>query len=92
MDDVPHAPGLSELERAILRCEAQWWARAADKEDAIRGELKLSPTQYYQVVGRLLDRPEAMEFDPMLITRLRRMRDERAESRSTRAWKPPHAG
>ncbi|MDQ1687428.1 MAG: hypothetical protein QOK42_403, partial [Frankiaceae bacterium] len=39
---------------------------------------------YYQVLNALIDRPEALEFDPMLVKRLRRMRSARARARSAR--------
>ncbi|GAB3909498.1 hypothetical protein GCM10027612_85550 [Microbispora bryophytorum subsp. camponoti] len=34
----------------------------------------ISATRYYQLLGELIDRPEALEHDPMLVKRLRRMR------------------
>ncbi|WP_439645054.1 DUF3263 domain-containing protein [Demequina flava] len=83
---------LTDRDRAILRFERQWWSLAGAKEDAIRTQFSLSATQYYQVLGSLLDQQAALEFDPMLVKRLRRMRAARQQGRSTRAWNAPHAG
>lgn len=44
----------------------------------------MSATRYYQVLNALLDRPEAQEFEPMLVKRLRRQRAARQRSRSAR--------
>jgi hypothetical protein len=44
----------------------------------------MSSTRYYQVLNALLDDPQALEADPMLIKRLRRMRASRQRARTTR--------
>jgi hypothetical protein len=44
----------------------------------------MSATRYYQVLNALLDRPEALEADPMLVKRLRRLRAARQRARSAR--------
>ena len=44
----------------------------------------MSPTRYYQVLNALLDKPEAIEADPMLIKRLRRLRTSRQRTRAAR--------
>jgi hypothetical protein len=75
---------LSERDRAILAFERQWWKYAGAKEQAVRAQFDLSPTRYYQVLNSLLDRPEAMVADPMLVKRLRRLRATRQRSRSAR--------
>lgn len=68
---------LSALERRILEFEGQWWKQAGAKESAIRHQFDLSATRYYQVLNRLLDSPAALEAEPALISRLRRLREER---------------
>ncbi|WP_084079075.1 DUF3263 domain-containing protein [Demequina sp. NBRC 110057] len=84
--DEPISGDLSERDAAILRFERQWWKYAGAKEDAIRELFHMSSTQYYQVLGSLIDNPAALEADPMLVKRLRRMRAARQRGRSTRAW------
>jgi hypothetical protein len=76
--------GLSEREREILAFERQWWKFAGAKEQAIRELFDMSSTRYYQVLNALIDRPDALEFDPMLVKRLRRMRASRQRARSAR--------
>jgi hypothetical protein len=75
---------LSTREQEILAFERQWWKFAGAKEQAVRDRFDLSPTRYYQVLNALLDRPEALAHDPMLVKRLRRMRQSRQRARSTR--------
>ena len=75
---------LDERDLAILAFERQWWRYAGAKEQAVREQFDLSPTRYYQVLNALIDRPEALVADPMLVKRLRRLRAARREQRSTR--------
>jgi hypothetical protein len=82
---MPEAPaGLSERDRGILEFERQWWKYAGAKEQAVRELFDMSATRYYQVLNGLLDSPAALEFDPMLVKRLRRMRATRQRARSAR--------
>jgi hypothetical protein len=76
---------LDERDRAILDFEAHWQRHAGAKEEAIRAELALSPARYYQLLGRLIDTADAQEHDPMLVKRLRRLRDARLASRAATA-------
>jgi len=75
---------LTEREIAILAFERQWWKYAGAKEQAVRDLFDLSATSYYQVLNALIDRPEALAQDPMLVKRLRRMRQSRQRARSAR--------
>ncbi|HET7072380.1 MAG TPA: DUF3263 domain-containing protein [Nocardioides sp.] len=76
--------GLGERDRDILEFERQWWKYAGAKETAIRESFDMSATRYYQVLNALIDRPEALVADPLLVRRLRRMRAERQRARSAR--------
>jgi Protein of unknown function (DUF3263) len=76
--------GLSDRDLRILAFERQWWKYAGAKEQAIRDLFEMSATRYYQVLNALIDRPEAMEADPMLVKRLRRLRASRQRARSAR--------
>jgi hypothetical protein len=75
---------LSERERDILSFERQWWKYAGAKEQAIKDLFDMSATRYYQVLNALIDRPEALVHDPMLVKRLRRLRTTRQRTRSAR--------
>lgn len=63
---------LTDLERAMLDLEQQWWATAAGKEDAIRA-MGLSATRYYQQLGRLLATERALAYAAVTVNRLRRI-------------------
>jgi len=78
------AAGLGDRDREILEFERQWWKYAGAKETAIRESFDMSATRYYQVLNALIDRPEALAEDPLLVRRLRRMRAERQRARSAR--------
>jgi hypothetical protein len=78
------AAGLGERDEEILEFERQWWKYAGAKETAIRESFDMSATRYYQVLNALIDRPEALAADPLLVRRLRRMRAERQRVRSAR--------
>jgi Protein of unknown function (DUF3263) len=73
---------LSEREKRILEFERQWWRYAGAKEQAIRDSFDLSATRYYQLLNGLLDNPAAMAHDPMLVKRLRRLRQTRGRART----------
>lgn len=72
---------LTERELLILAFESKWWKHAGSKEQAIRDSFGLSSTRYYQILNGLLDNPAALEQDPVLIGRLRRIRSTRARTR-----------
>ena len=78
------ASALDDRDRAILDFERQWWKYAGAKEQAIRDLFDMSATRYYQVLNSLVDRPDALAHDPMLVKRLRRLRASRQRSRSAR--------
>lgn len=75
---------LPERDQRILEFERQWWKFAGAKEQAIREQFDMSATRYYQVLNALIDQPEALAFDPMLVKRLQRMRAARQRARSAR--------
>ena len=83
-ESAPAAAELSERDRAILEFERAWWKYAGAKEQAVRELFDMSATRYYQVLNALIDRPEALAADPMLVKRLRRMRATRQRARSAR--------
>ena len=76
--------GLSERDQAVLGFERQWWKYAGAKEEAVKDLFSMSATRYYQVLNALVDRPEALAADPMLVKRLRRLRASRQKARAAR--------
>lgn len=75
---------LTERDRAILALEAAWPRHGGAKEEAIRAQLGMSAARYYQLLGLLIDSEAALARDPVLVRRLRRLRDSRATQRATR--------
>jgi len=80
-DDISR---LSERDEQILDFERHWWKYAGAKEAAVREKFDMSATRYYQVLNALIDKPEALEADPLLVRRLRRLRAARQRQRSAR--------
>lgn len=76
---------LSDRDRALLDFESRWTRHGAAKEEAVRRELGLAPARYYQLLERLVDDQDALAHDPMLVHRLRRLRDARERERRARA-------
>lgn len=83
-EEPPAVPvaGLSRHEAEMLAFERQWWRRPGAKETAIREQFAMSPTRYYQMLNGLVDRPDALAADPVLVRRLRRLRAARRRNRS----------
>lgn len=81
----PQVPGveLSRREHEMLTFERHWWRQAGAKETAIRDRFGVTPTRYYQVLNALVDRPDALAADPLLVRRLRRVRRARQRTRSS---------
>src|ERR1700693_5309730 len=82
--DAEPTDGLTRREHDILAFERQWWKFAGSKEDAIRELFSMSATRYYQVLNVLVDSPQALAADPMLVKRLRRLRASRQKARAAR--------
>lgn len=75
---------LSARDADILTFERQWWKFAGAKEQAIRDKFQMSATRYYQILNALIDKPEALAHDPLLVKRLRRLRATRQRNRSAK--------
>jgi ribosomal protein S12 methylthiotransferase accessory factor YcaO len=83
-DDLTAADALDERERDMLDFEREWWKYAGAKEQAIKARFDLSTTRYYELLNRLIDRDDAVGYDPMLVKRLRRLRAQRQRQRAAR--------
>ncbi len=79
---------MTDRDRALLDFESRWSGHDAVKEEAIRAELALAPARYYQLIGRVIDEPDAAAYNAMLVHRLRRLRDAREHERASRAAVP----
>ena len=79
-----YPPALTDREASILAFEREWWRHGGAKEGSIRAQFGLGVTEYYQALNALLDSDAALIHDPMLVKRLRRMRDSRQRGREAR--------
>ncbi len=75
---------LSQRDIDILDFERSWWKHAGVKEQAIKERFDMSATRYYQVLNELLEQPAALEYDPILVKRLKRLRMYRQKQRVAR--------
>jgi hypothetical protein len=79
----PATTGLSEFEVKMLEFERSWWRHAGVKESSIKELFNLTPPAYYQLLNNLIDREAAVMAEPILVNRLRRLRDSRTQARSS---------
>ena len=73
---------LSDLEVRMLDFERQWWKYAGAKDAAIKELFDLSTRSYYELLNNLIDREDALAASPLLVKRLRRLRQARISARS----------
>lgn len=73
---------LSRRERALLDFERDWREHEGRKGEAVRERFGISQARYYQLLNRLLASPAALAYDPLLVLRLRRRREARAQRRA----------
>jgi hypothetical protein len=76
---------LTDSEKALVDFERNWWLEAGGepKSEAIRRCLEMSPSTYRSTLDRLIDSPGALAYDPLLVRRLRRRRDDRRRASVT---------
>ena len=73
---------LDQRSREVLDFEREAWKLSLTKERAIRERFGFSPYRYHQLLHKVIDRPEALLYDPMLVRRLRRVREVRRRART----------
>ena len=79
---------LSEKDIRILDFEASWWHFPEPKDRAIRDYLDMSSTRYYQALRRLVDDDDAALQYPLVIERLRKMKEDRKKALARRIDAP----
>jgi hypothetical protein len=77
----PLSEDLLPRDREILDFERCWWQQPGPKERAVRERFGFSAARYQQLLNRAIDLPEALAYDPMLVRRLRRLREQRRRRR-----------
>lgn len=58
----------------MLELERTFWTFDDPKETVIRARFQCSADEYYSELNELLERPEALEHDPLVVRRLQRQR------------------
>ena len=82
---------VSKRDRRVLDFERSWWLYPGPKDRAIREYLGISATRYYQALRRLIDDEDALDYDPLTVRRLRRMRRQRLEQIAGRVGGAPRS-
>jgi hypothetical protein len=78
------SPDLVERDLEILDFERDWWRYDGAKETAIREQFGIDAVRYYQRLNWIIDQPQALDHDALLVKRLRRTRLARQRRRSAR--------
>jgi hypothetical protein len=84
---------LSERHQAMLELERSAWTLDEPKDVAIRARFAMAPEAYYAELNTLIDQSEALEFDPLVVRRLQRLRERRRRARldpTTGVMAPDH--
>lgn len=80
---------VSKRDRQVLDFEGSWWLYPGPKDQAIREYLGMSATRYYQVLRRLMDEETALDYDPLTVRRLQKIRRQRLDQIDTRVGGAP---
>ena len=75
---------LTEREKDILEFEQSWWSLSIPREQAVRDRFQLTETEYVEVLEMLIATEAALEAEPLLVRRLRRMKDRRRQEHVAR--------
>lgn len=81
IEQTEQTAALDERDRELLDFEREAWKLRMSKERAIRERFGFSAARYHQLLNRAIDRPAVLGYDPMLVRRLRRIRDARRRKR-----------
>ena len=80
-DDGQAVRVISERHQAMLEFERTFWTFDDPKTAAIRARFQCSVDEYYSELNELLEQPEAMAHDPLVVRRLQRQRLRRRRER-----------
>jgi len=80
---------LTDFEKFVLDFERVLRGNLAEKHEAINRTFAVSPARYLAFLDTVIRKHAALEHDPLLVSRLRRLRDARiADWRSTQQRGP----
>ena len=83
LEESPHRK-LSQRDLDILEFEQSWWELETPKDQGVREKFQLTEPEYAAALDRLIASDEALAAEPLLVRRLRRMRDRRRQEHSAR--------
>lgn len=72
---------IDERQQAMLEFERTFWTFDEPKETLVRARFQCSADEYYAELNELLELPEALEHDPLVVRRLQRQRLRRRRER-----------
>ena len=73
---------LTGFDKSVLDFEKLNYKYAGAKESDALEKFKMTPPQYYQHLNRLIDHPDAEQYAPMVVQRLRRIREKGMKGRA----------
>jgi hypothetical protein len=79
-DEPPEQP-LGERAAAMIEFEATWFLLGEERHEAIRARFACSVEEYTLELDRVMDHPDALAIDPLVVRRLRRHRERRRRAR-----------
>jgi hypothetical protein len=65
---------LPERHAAMLDFERSWWSNDEPRDQVIRARFQCSPDEYHAELTTVLDDPAAMDHDPLVVRRMKRLR------------------
>ena len=71
----------TERQQAMLEFERTFWTFDDPKETLVRARFQCSIDEYYAQLNDLLEQPEALAHDPLVVRRLQRQRVRRRRER-----------
>ena len=72
---------ISERHQAMLEFERSFWTFDEPKETLVRARFQCSADEYYAELNELLEQPDALAHDPLVVRRLQRHRIRRRRER-----------
>jgi hypothetical protein len=72
-DQTALSAPLSDQDRLMLDTEARWWTQPVAKADLVREQLGMDLSAYELRLQDLVNNPASLDYDPLLIRRLRRL-------------------
>ena len=72
---------LSERHAAMLDFERSWWNAERPRDQEVRARFQCSPEEYHRELTAVLEDPAAMEHDPLVVRRLKRLRVRARQAR-----------